>query len=131
MNDDNWYRGESWDEQTKEQFEQKLKRSRGSYNKAQYLRIKGSNLLKSTMPQKQKAGSELLSRVISEYPNETSQVMFAHEELGDYYSDKKEYTQAELNYRKCVSLYKEFGRSGSSGIGDIKLAEVIIKTNHF
>ena len=129
MNNDNWYRGENWDEETREQFEQRLKRARGNYNKAQYLRIKGSSLLRSGLPQKQEGGEQLLNRVINEYPDEVSEVMFAYEQLGDYYSEQKEYHRAEFKYRKSIQFYIEHGRSGSSGIADIKLAEVIIKTN--
>lgn len=129
MNNDSWYREENWDEKSKEEFEQRLKRSRGSYNKAQYLRIKGSILIKSSKPEKQEAGVELLTRLIQDYQNEASQIIFAYELLGDYYADREDYTIAELNYRQIIRLFKESGRSGSSGIGDIKLAEIIIKTD--
>jgi len=122
-----WYLGDDWSQKTKEEFEQKLKKSRGDYNKAQYLRIKGSSLLESKDPQKNEAGCELLNRVINEYPKEISNVMFAYEQLGDYYFKQVDYTKAKNNYRQSISFYKENGRSGSSGIGDVKLAETIIK----
>lgn len=123
-----WYLGDDWDNETQQMFEQKLKRSRGAYNKAQYLRIKGSSLLKSKDSLKKMAGCELLKRVIDEYPNEFSNVMFAYEQLGDYYFSMGEYEKAEFNYRKSILFYKQNGRSGSSGIGDIKLAETILNT---
>src|SRR5881394_3748962 len=126
-----WYLGDDWDNETQMMFEQKLKRSRGSYNKAQYLRIKGSSLINSNDPQKRMAGSGLLSRVIREFSTETSNVIFAYEQLGDYYCNEEKYKEAEFNYRQSVSFYKENGRSGTSGIGDIKLAEIILKTKQF
>jgi len=129
MNNDDWYRGDSWDKEAQELFEQNLKKSRGSFNKAQYLRIKGSSLLKSKDKQKQEAGCYLLNRVVYEYPNEISNVMFAYEQLGDYFSFKNQSSEAEQYYRKSIAFYKEHGRSGSSGIGDIKLAEIITRTN--
>lgn len=123
-----WYLGDNWDEETQQIFEQKLKRARGTYNKAQYLRIKGSSLLKSKDYSKKAAGSGLLKRVIIEYPNEISNVMFAYEQLGDFYFNERKYEEAELNYRQSISFYNKNGRSGTSGIGDIKLAETIVKT---
>ena len=124
-----WYLGDNWDKETQQMFEQKLKKSRGNYNKAQYLRIKGSSLLKSKHSQERNAGVELLGRVINEYPNEISNVMFAYEQLGDYFFFKEEYANAEFNYRRSISYYKQHGRSGSSGLGDIKLAETIFKAS--
>jgi tetratricopeptide (TPR) repeat protein len=126
-----WYLGENWDRETQELFEERLKKSRGSYNKAQYLRIKAGCLLKAKDPQIRIEGSKLMERVINEFPNEISHVMFAHEQLGDYYFSEKKYSQAEFNYRQSVSFYKENGRSGTSGIGDIKLAETILKAQEF
>jgi tetratricopeptide (TPR) repeat protein len=128
INMDNWYKGEYWDAETQKQFEQKLKKSRGSYNKAQYLRIKGSSLLNSQDPKKRVEGGKLLKRVIQEYPKEISSVIFAYEQLGDYYFHEKKYEEAEFNYRQSVSFYNKDGRSGASGIGDIKLAETIVAT---
>jgi tetratricopeptide (TPR) repeat protein len=129
MNNEEWYSGAKWDKETQDFFEDKLKRSRGSYNKAQYLRIKASYLLKSGESFKESEGCKLMERIIIDFPNEISNVMFAYEQLGDYYYTKGKYEEAEFNYRQSVSFYKENGRSGTSGIGDIKLAETIFNTN--
>jgi tetratricopeptide (TPR) repeat protein len=126
-----WYLGDNWDRDAQDLFEQRLKKSKGSHNKAQYLRIKGSSLLKSNDPLKRTEGCKLMNRVINEYAKEYTHVMFAYEQLGDYYFNEKKYKDAEFNYRQSVSFYKENGRSGTSGIGDIKLAETIIKTEQF
>ena len=107
MNKDNWYRGDHWDPDTQDQFERKLKKSKNSYNKAEYLRIKGSSLLSSYDDIKQEVGCKLLNRVIEEYPNETSSVLFALEQLGDYYTSKSNYLEAESNYRQCILYYKK------------------------
>ncbi|WP_199119245.1 hypothetical protein [Pedobacter sp. ASV28] len=128
MREKEWFRGDDWDVETQMLFESKLKRSRDPYNKAQYLRIKASYLLDSKDQDKQIEGCKLMGRVISEYPNEISHVMFAYEQLGDYYFTEKKYIESELNYRQSVSFYRKNGRGGSSGIGDIKLAETIVKT---
>jgi|GEM_PF-784181 len=130
MNNTNedWFRGDNWDEKTQEFFEQKLKRARGSYSKSQYLKIKANYLLTSSNLNKQLEGYKLMERVISDYPTEISFVMFAFERLGDYNLLVNQFDKAETYYRECVSLYKKKGRSGTSGIADVKLAEVIFDT---
>jgi tetratricopeptide (TPR) repeat protein len=123
MSNKEWYRGDEWDNETQDLFEKKLKRSRGSYNKSQYIRIKATYLLKSVDLIKQFEGCTLMERIINDYPEESSSVIFACEKLGDYYLSVEKFEKAEAYYRSCISLYKKNGRSGSSGIVDIKLAE--------
>jgi tetratricopeptide (TPR) repeat protein len=125
MNIQEWFRGTEWDKESQKLFEDKLKKSRGSYNKSQYLLIKGGYLLRSMDLFKESEGCRLLERLINEYPSEISHIMSAYEQLGDYYFSKGENEKAENNYRQSISFYKNNGRSGSSGIGDIKLAETV------
>lgn len=126
MTNQEWFRGPEWDKETQELFEDKLKKSRGAYNKSQYILIKGGYLLRSKDIIKESVGCRLMERLINEYPKEISHVMSAYEQMGDYYFSKCEYEKAESNYRRSISYYKSNDRSGSSGIGDIKLAETII-----
>lgn len=125
---EDWFRGDNWDEKAKEFFEQKLKGARGTYSKSQYLKIKANGLLTSGDLNKQLEGYKLMERVISDYPTEISFVMFAFERLGDYNLFVNQYDKAETYYRECVCLHKKNGRSGTSGIADVKLAEVIFDT---
>jgi hypothetical protein len=129
MAEEEWFRGNDWDKETQEFFESKLKKSRGSYNKSQYTMIKAGYLLDSHDKYKESEGCKLLERLIKEYPNEISNVMYAFEQLGDYFFKKDELIKAEFNYRQSISYYKSHGRSGTSGIGDIKLAEVVLNSN--
>jgi tetratricopeptide (TPR) repeat protein len=134
MNSQEWFRGPEWDKETQELFEDKLKKSRGSYNKSQYILIKGGYLLRSKDIFRESEGCRLMERLINEYPNEVSHVMSAYEQLGDYYFSKGENEKAESNYRRSISFYKNNGRSGTSGIGDIKLAETVFnagKSNYY
>ncbi len=124
-----WYRGTDWDKESQKNFEEKLKKVRISSTAAQYMRIKASYLLKSNDSDKESEGCILMERLINDYPTETYHIMYAFEQLGDYHFKKKNYIAAELNFRKSISFYKTVGRSGTSGIGDIKLAETIIITN--
>jgi tetratricopeptide (TPR) repeat protein len=124
---DDWFRGDNWEKETQEVFEKKLKRVRSSFNKAQYLRIKANYLIKSNKASSIEAGVCLYKRLINEFPLEKTEAYSAYEILGDYYKRNKDYETSELHYRACLNYYKE-SRSGTSGIVDIKLAELIIES---
>ena len=123
-----WYLTQDWDEKSQIEFEDKIKKSRGSYNKAQYIRIKGSCLIESKETWKQKAGVCLLERVIKDYANEILHSYYAHEQLGDYYRLIGYFEKSIFHYQKVLDYYKE-DRNGTSGIADIKYAEVMLDAN--
>jgi tetratricopeptide (TPR) repeat protein len=123
-----WYLNQDWDEKSKVEFENKLKKSRGSYNKAQYLRIKGSSLIKAQEKWKQEAGVDLLKRVVSEYADEVFHSYFAYEQLGDYYRLIGDCKSSIANYEKVLEYYTK-DRNGTSGIADIKYAEAMIEAD--
>jgi tetratricopeptide (TPR) repeat protein len=125
MSNDDWYRGEDWDE---DYFEGKIKRSRTAYNKSQYLRIKGYCMLKSDLVEKQIIGIGLLKRVIEDYSEEFHNTTDAFNELGDYYTKKEEYEKAEYNYRECIRVNQI---SDDTSTRYIYLAELIIKTKQY
>jgi hypothetical protein len=56
-------------------------------------------------------------------------VIFGHEELGDYYFKTKQYDLAESEYKTIVDYYHSNTRSGTTGLADIKLADLILYTN--
>jgi hypothetical protein len=123
-----WYLNQEWDEKSKEDFEKRLKRVRDKFSKAQYLRIKGSSLIKSDNEEKQKSGIDLLKRVIRDYSNEEFHSFFAYEQIGDYCVLKKKFEDAILNYKEVLGYY-ERDRNGTSGIVDIKYAEAIFEAD--
>ena len=47
-----WYRNNDWNDTIETEFEARLKRSRGAFNKAQYLRIQASYLLDNSAKKK-------------------------------------------------------------------------------
>ncbi|WP_010522064.1 hypothetical protein [Aquimarina agarivorans] len=71
MSKDDWYRNTEWNDQIESEFEARLKRSRGNFNKAQYLRIQASYLLNSQETENQKKEIQLMKKVIDGYPEET------------------------------------------------------------
>lgn len=85
MASDDWFRNKTWDNEIEVDFEARLKRSRGAFNKAQYLRIQASYLLSCTDKYLQKVGIKLMERLISDYPTENFSTIFGQEQLGDYY----------------------------------------------
>jgi hypothetical protein len=85
MASEEWFRNKAWTESVATDFEVRLKRSRGTYNKAQYLRIQASYLLNSADIDTQLAGIELMERLLNDYPKEEFHIVFGQEQLGDYY----------------------------------------------
>ncbi|MBS1509064.1 MAG: hypothetical protein JSS79_20670 [Bacteroidetes bacterium] len=122
-----WYRNTTWDKDTSELFETKLKRARGPFNKAQYLRIQASYLLDSANSEFQNVGLQLMRRLIEEFPTEDFSTIFGKEQLGDYFYKTGQFEEAEHFYRQVTDHYKRKSRSGTSGVADVKLAETILE----
>jgi predicted Zn-dependent protease len=115
---DDWFRSSDWDDPARELFEEKLSRAR-PWNAPQYLRIQGLTLLESGNVE---PGRQLLLRLITEYPHETSEVWVAHESLGDSYRRDSRARDAERHYRAAMSL----GEPGSTT--QLLLAELLLDT---
>ena len=131
MGTEDWYRNETWNAEIEEAFETRLKRSRGAYHKAQYLRIQGSYLLESENTNIQSAGVMLMQRIINEYPTEETSTIFGREQLGDFYFKKFDYKNAVCYYdfvNDCCKKDRKY-RNGVSRIADLKLVDVILKAN--
>ncbi|WP_067139607.1 hypothetical protein [Oceanivirga salmonicida] len=128
MNKENWYRNTIWNEEIEKEFENRLKRSRGNYNKSQYLRIQATYLLSSSNEIFEKKGIELMERVINFYSDEFDSIT-AKEQLGDFYFSKKDFVNAEYYFRIVTEYYYTKTRSGTSGLADLKLCELILLTN--
>jgi tetratricopeptide (TPR) repeat protein len=126
MGRDDWYRSTTWNPEIKRLFEQRLQRSRTDFHKAQYLRIQGLYLMNSDDFRTQQAGVALTERLIQEYPNQKSEVVHAHEILGDYFFKTGLFEEAELHFRIVLEAYKET-RSNTTGLCDLSLVELILK----
>lgn len=127
---DDWFRNTNWDSLIEADFEARLKRSRGAYSKAQYLRIQASYLLGSADKNNQLVGLRLMERLIEEFPTEESSTIFGHEQLGDYYLKNGNLERAEFYFRIVTEHYvNKKSRGGTSAIADLKLAETLLATN--
>ena len=127
---DDWYRNKTWDSNIETDFEARLKRSRGGYSKAQYLRIQASYLLDSSVLTTQLVGLQLMERLINDFPAEEFSTIFGHEQLGDYYLRNREFDRAEKHFRIVVEHYEnKNSRGGTSAKADLKLAETFLEAN--
>lgn len=70
-----WFRRSTWTEQDREEFNARLKRSRGDFHKAQYLRIQAVHLAEAGL---HAAAIELLDRLLVEFPGDSTQLATAH-----------------------------------------------------
>ncbi len=128
MANPDWFRSTTWDPQIEAEFEKRLKRSRTRYNQAQYLKIQGLSLLPSAEAQTRGKGVELLRRVLSDYPDESTEVAHTHECLADHFRSEGKYVEAEVEYREVLAYYaKTPSRTNTSGLADLSLVEMILE----
>ena len=123
---EDWFRSTGYSTRDMEEFESRLNRSR-PYNRAQYLRIKAVTLADLQNREAEETAFGLLRRIVDEYPDAWSEVNFAHEEMGSLYERMGRFADAEREYRWVVDSYSKT-RSGTSGLCDLTLAELIIRT---
>lgn len=127
---DDWYRNTTWDDKIEANFEARFKRSRGAFNKAQYLRIQASFLLDNSDTTTQKVGVRQMERLINDFPTEEFSTILGHEQLGDYYFKKNDFENAEKHFIVVTEHYKnKNSRSGTSAKADLKLAETYLTAN--
>jgi tetratricopeptide (TPR) repeat protein len=65
MSQDDWFRRSTWTDYDRDEFNARLKRSRGAGNKAQYLRLQAGHLAEAGL---HAAAIELLDRMFTEFP---------------------------------------------------------------
>ena len=109
MAGDDWYRNKTWNKEIETAFKLRLNRSRGLYNRTEYLRIQGSYLLSSCDPVIQAAGLEMLDELIGNYPDVNGVIVNkfdAFVQLGDYYYQRELWEEAFVNYQKAISYDK-------------------------
>ena len=128
MSKEDWYRNTDWNDQIESEFESRLKRSRGNYHKAQYLRIQASYLLNSEIKELQEKGVEFMKRVIKNYPEEKFSTIHGNEQLADFYLKNESFDKAEKHYKIVTDYYYAETRSGTTGLADLKLCETILKS---
>jgi tetratricopeptide (TPR) repeat protein len=109
MNHD-WYRGSNWDENDRIAFFSKLNRSRGSHNKAQYVRIKALALSESGKKFLIKEAIKLLNMIIEQWTEE-GQLAQVYLQLAECYVLLGEFEYAIDNYERCINTETQYPQS--------------------
>jgi len=94
-----WFRKKTWTQTDEEEFFAKLKRARKD-GRAQYLKIQAIELVETKNKILLKVAEELLSKMLTEYPNDNFEKGSALHTLGDIY-------KLQENYKKAISYYKQ------------------------
>lgn len=123
---DKWVPLPAWDAQIAAAFDQRLRRARRR-NRAQYIRIQATHLLSSPEPQARQAGRGLLWHLVTSFPDDVNAKM-AMEQLGGSLAGAGRLAEAERALRETLRLCAQspVGRSGTSGVTELRLAEVIL-----
>ncbi|GIJ45337.1 hypothetical protein Val02_22230 [Virgisporangium aliadipatigenens] len=121
-----WFRNTSWDPGTAAGFEARLRRAR-PVNRPQYLRVQATHLLDAGDAATREAGLALLRRVLAEYPTDF-EAKPASEQLGAGLARQGRLAEAETVLRDTLRLCaaSPTGRSGTSGVPELRLAEVVL-----
>ncbi len=109
MSNDDWYRKTSWNQKNKEDFFARLKRSRDSYNKAQYLRIQ-AGYLQRDYPDDSK---ELLFMLFDQYP-ERSELASAYLQMAEIEVEQGYDEKAIEFFKKSIQQQREYPKSSNS-----------------
>jgi tetratricopeptide (TPR) repeat protein len=118
-----WYRSPAWSADAQADFEARLAHAR-PHNRPQYLRVKAVALAEAGA---RPAARELLARVIREFPDVGFEVSSAYEHLGDLYRADGMVVDGCEAYRCCLERYESHGRSGTTGLCDLSLVELILE----
>jgi tetratricopeptide (TPR) repeat protein len=108
-------------------FEERLSRATPRH-RPQYLRIKASEILdQSDDPEAWDMAASLLRRVIDDYPDALD-VPMAHVGLAQYHRRLSQWDEALRQYQLAIDLTSP-RRSGSTGIEEVDMAEVLVERN--
>ncbi|MBM4069059.1 MAG: hypothetical protein FJ271_08965 [Planctomycetes bacterium] len=104
MSKPEWFRRSTWSDTDREEFCDRLKRSRGAGSKAQYLRIQAGHLAEAG----DHAGAiELLDRMLTEFP-EKFQLAMAHAQKAESLAKLSRIEAAIEVYRAALQAEREF-----------------------
>ncbi|ELP32924.1 tubulin-specific chaperone D, partial [Rhodopirellula baltica] len=109
MSNDDWYRRTTWTEADSTAFQARLKRSRGTYHKAQYLRIQAHYLANAKLAQD---AVELLDQLFADFPD-PSQLAQAHLQYAECMLASDRIDDAITSYRLAFDAEQAYPNSRS------------------
>ncbi len=99
-----WFRRTTWTDADREEFNVRLKRSRGAANKAQYLRIQAVHLAEAGHHE---SAIEILDRLFAEFP-EKIQLAQAHAQKANSLAKLRQIEAAIQEYRAALQTERDF-----------------------
>ena len=123
MGNPEWFRRTSWTDADQADFEARLKRSRSSFHRAQYLRLQASHLQQVGERLLTEAALRLLDRVIAEYP-EPSQLSSALQQRAECLVDLGCPEEALTAYVAALEARRREPRWGN--LAHLGLAELVL-----
>ncbi|MCW1921012.1 hypothetical protein OKA05_00500 [Luteolibacter arcticus] len=104
---DDWYRRKTWTPIDREEFFERLRRSRGAFNKAQYARIQAYELLTTGTREAYSAALELLDMILAEW-REDAQLAPVYHHRADCYLGLGDTERAMDAYRQVFQAQRVF-----------------------
>jgi tetratricopeptide (TPR) repeat protein len=101
-----WYRRSTWTAEDQADFQARLKRSRGSFHKAQYLRLQALALQEAGTEALLVAALSLLEQLVREYP-EPSQLASAHQQRAQCLANLGRYADAMASYEASFAAQRQ------------------------
>jgi tetratricopeptide (TPR) repeat protein len=104
MSQTEWFRRATWSDADREDFNARLKRSRGAGNKAQYLRIQAGHLADAG---NHAAAIELLDRLFAEFPQHI-ELAQTHAQRAESLANLGQFEAAIQEYRVALQTERDF-----------------------
>jgi len=102
-----WFRKTTWSEADQADFFARLKRSRGSGNKAQYLRIQASHLEETHKSELIEVAITLLNKMLAEFP-EQGELSCAQKQKASCLVALGKFEEAIASYRDALNTERKF-----------------------
>ena len=101
-----WYERSTWTPEDQADFQARLKRSRGSVNKAQYLRLQALALQDAGTEALLEAAVELLDQLLRDCPD-TSLLTSTYQQRAECLADLGRYDEALANYQAAFEAQRQ------------------------
>ena len=101
-----WYQRSTWTPEDQADFQARLKRSRGSSNKAQYLRLQALALQDAGTEVLLEAAVGLLDQLLRDYPD-SSLVTSTYRQRAECLADLGRYDEALANYQAALEAQRQ------------------------
>src|SRR5512136_3110185 len=105
MPDNEWYCKKSWTPKHREEFFQRLERSRTAYHKAQYVVIQAETLAKTGKREAYLAALELLEMALTKWPKDV-QTVRAQSDIAECYTGLGNLPRAVEAYRQVIETQR-------------------------